>query len=268
MSSNVFSSRELGLSTLFAFLLQGAFIGLLAFAGDSRGAVIHEEKEVVNEVAIAVLPMIDDRPLLKLGSKKREKARLPDMWRKRAPRAVKRYEERSAPSEKAVDEVKEIPESKLADLQHEAPPEDAEIVEKVDDEILEEETPAETPELNEEGEADGSEEGTETDFLKARTIDLYGRKLASWLSSRFRPDMSAIPCEVLKGLSARISVQVGSGRLITGTSVRSLSGNATFDAKAQAYLSSLPGKQLPPPPPLYPDILPPTVHATLIVPCQ
>jgi hypothetical protein len=44
---------------------------------------------------IAVKPVIDELPLLKLGGKKPQKLKQPDMWTKQAP-AVRRYEARSA----------------------------------------------------------------------------------------------------------------------------------------------------------------------------
>jgi hypothetical protein len=192
--------------------------------------------------------------LLKLGSKDPVKPRLPDMWQKRAPRPVKRYEERSAPSDKAEDSEEAIPESKLADKDHEAPPEDAEIVKELEQELDDDEDPVEE-ELDEEGAADGSVDGTETDPLKARQVDLYRLKIAGWFNARFSPPTDSIPCEVLKGLSAGVSVQVGGNRQITGFSITSPSGNPTFDAKVNSTLSALSGQQLPPPPPLYPDIL-------------
>lgn len=255
MSQRAFSSTELLVASLLAVGVQIAFLGLLAFAGDSRGAVREEVVLLPDEIPIAVQPVMDDLPLLKLGSKTPLKPRLPDIWKKREPRPVKRYEERSAPSEEAEDSEDAIPDSKLADKKHEAPPEDAEIVDSVDDDLETPDEELEEEEMDEEGAADGSADGTETDPLKARQVDLYRLKIAGWFNARFRPPVDAIPCEVLKGLSASVAVQVGGSRQITGFSVTAPSGNPTFDAKVTSTLSALTGEQLPPPPPLYPDIL-------------
>lgn len=255
MTSQAFSSREIGVATTLAFLLQGAFFTLLAFYGSTRAISKKEVIELPKEIPIEVMPVIDELPLLKLGTKNPVKPRLPEMWQKRAPRPVKRYEERSAPSDQALDDPDEIPESELADKQHKAPPEDAEIVKKVEQELEDDDEPKEESPLTEEGAEDGSKDGTETDPLKARQVDLYKIKIASWFNARFSPPTDAIPCEVLRTLSAGVTVQVGDGRRIASFSIASPSGNGVFDAKVNSTMQALVGQQLPPPPPLYPDIL-------------
>ncbi len=250
-----FEGRELRLAVLLAFLVQVVFFALLAFFGDSRGLVRKEPPPSVKEIPIAVQPVLDELPLLKLGSKKKVKPRLPDMWKKRAPAPVKRYEERSAPSAEAPDDVEEIPESKLADKKHEAPPEDAELVKELDEELDDPDEDQELPEYDEEGAEDGSEFGTETDPLKARQIDLYRAKIAAWFIARFTPPTDQVPCDLLKTLSAGVVVNVGGNRTIAGFSLAAPSGNAAFDNRVKNTLSALIGEQLPPPPPLYPDIL-------------
>ncbi len=266
-----FEGREWRLAILFAVIVQIVFFSLLAFFGDSRGSVRTEEVPQIKEIPIAVQPVLDELPLLKLGSKQKAKPRLPDMWKKRAPVPVKRYEERSAPSAEAKNTVEDIPKSKLADKDHEAPPEDAEIVKELEQDLEEPDEDQEAPEYDEEGAADGSEFGTETDPLKARQVDLYRSKIASWFNARFKQPTDQIPCDQLKKLAASVSVSVGSNRNITGFSVTSPSGNATFDARVQSTMSALVGEQLPPPPPLYPDILGTTLSPLLSgkwAPCQ
>jgi hypothetical protein len=113
-----------------------------------------------------------------------------------------------------------------------------------------------------EGAPDGVKEGTETDPLKARIISQYQAKLAAWFNARFRPPTGEIPCEELKKLSSSVSVNVGANRNITGYSAAP-SGNAVFDAKVRATMDSLRGQELPPPPPLYPDILESTLFPRL-----
>lgn len=261
--SRTFTGREVGLALVFALLVQVVFFGLLAWFGDSRGQVRKEEVPQVKEIPIAVQPVLDELPLLKLGSKNKVKPKLPEMWQKRAPVPVKRFEERSAPSAQAEDNVDKIPESKLADKKHEAPPEDAEIVKELEQELEDPEEDQELPQYNEEGAEDGSEFGTETDPLKARQIDLYRTKIASWFNARFTQPTDQIPCAELKKLAANVSVSVGGNRTITGFTLTSPSGNSTFDQRVKSTMSALVGEQLPPPPPLYPDILGTTLSPRL-----
>ena len=61
-----------------------AFALLLVFAGTSRANVKPAEERARMEVPIAVHPILDDVPLLKLGGKKM-RAKLPDMWKKNPP---------------------------------------------------------------------------------------------------------------------------------------------------------------------------------------
>lgn len=244
-----FSQREVGIAVAFALLLQAAFFLLLTLANKTK---IEEKQEAKPElVPIAVKPVMDDLPLLKLGSK--QKAKLPDMWKKQPP--IKRYEDRAAPSTKADDKVEpKDPDKKLADKDHEAPPEDAEIAKQVDTQLEDSENKPENA-MNQEGAADGVKEGTETDPLKARAVDQYRMKLMAWFSARFKPPVEAIPCEELKKLSAGVLVQVSGDRSVASFSITRPSGNATFDAKVQSTMANLIGQELPPPPPLYPDIL-------------
>src|SRR5688572_24583373 len=265
-----FAPSEIVLCAVFGVLLEALLIAGIVLSGNSTLQVRRHEEPQEIAVPIAVQPVLDDLPLLKLGSKKDKlKPRLPDMWRKREPVPVRRLEERSAPSEKAEDRPDEIPESEIADPDHPAPDEDDEVVKEVD-QTLEEEPEEETPELNEEGDESGAATGTETDPLKARAVDLYRMKILSWFNARFRPPKDQVPCEVLRSLSAGVSVQVGGDRSVAGFSVTSPSGNAVFDASVQSTMSALVGQILPPPPELYPDILGQSVFPRLSgagVPC-
>lgn len=258
-----FTKGELRMALALALLVQVIFFALLALFGNTRGEVRKEAPPEMVEIPIAVQPILDELPLLKLGSKQVVKPKLPEMWQKRAPIPVKRFEERSAPSEEAEDDPDKIPESELADAKHKAPKEDDEIVKEVEQDLEEPKEDVEAPELNEEGAADGSEAGTETDPLKARQVDLYRSKIASWFNARFKQPTDSIPCDLLKKLAASVSVNVGGNRVITGFALTSTSGNATFDGRVNSTMSALVGEQLPPPPPLYPDILGTTLSPRL-----
>lgn len=263
-----FSGREIALCAIFGLLLEGSLITGIVVSGNTRVHIQKKEEPAELVIPIAVQPVLDDLPLLKLGSKK-DKLKLPDMWQKREPVPVRRLEERSAPSEKAVDSPDEIPKSEIADRDHPAPDEDDEIVKEVD-QTLEDEPTEEAPEFSEEGDESGVANGTEVDPLKARAVDLYRMKILSWFNSRFRPPKDQIPCETLRGLSAGVSVQVGGDRSVAGFTVTSPSGNAVFDASVQSTMNALIGQILPPPPELYPDILGQAVFPRLSgsgVPC-
>lgn len=254
-----FTSTEWTLAIVFALLMESGVLVLLALS-KNEAQVARREEVVKKEVPIAVKPILDELPLLKLGGKKKVKPKLPDMWKKQAP--IQRYEAKSAPSEKAEDTPEAIPTSKLAEKDAEAPPPDAEIAQKVDQELLDAAPDAEPIEEGE-GAPDGVKEGTETDPLKARAVSLYLAKIIGWFNARFRPPVGEIPCEELKKLSAGVAVNVGGDRTVSSYTVSSPSGNAVFDAKVRATMDSLIGQQLPPPPPLYPDILQSTVFPRL-----
>ncbi len=260
-AAGTFTTRHLVVGGVSAFLIQSS-LAVLFLMGATHTKIKAVEEKPPAEMPIAVQPVLDELPLLKLGSKKDKlKPKLPDMWKKQAPIPVKRYEEVSAPSDKAEDTPEAIPSAPVKENK-EAPPENAEIVKQVDQQ-LEDPPPDQPPppELQEEGAADGSKDGTETDPMKARAVDLYKAKIASWFSARFKqPDL---PCEVRKALSVSFAVQVGGDRTVASYTIRSASGNDVFDAKAKATVDALIGEELPPPPPLYPDILGSTVFPRL-----
>lgn len=249
-----FTPLEVGAAVLFALVLECGFFVLLVVAGSNRAEIQAKDEQLKREVPIAVKPVLDELPLLKLGGK-RVRAKLPDMWKKQAP--VKRYKAASAPSPKAGKTPDAIPTTEVTDA--EAPPPDAELAKEVDPELLDATPDSEVPNLDEEGAADGVKEGTEADPLKARAADLYRIKITAWFNARFRPPADQIPCEELKGLSAAVSANVGPDRSVVGFSLSRPSGNPIFDAKVNATMAGTVGQVLPPPPPLYPDILGGTV---------
>ena len=246
----MFKGREVALSALLAFVVEGGLLLLWVYAGAGTAHVTAAPIEGPNEIPIAVKPVVDETPLLKLGGKK--KAKLPDMWKKQAP--VQRFEETSAPSAKAAKTPEAIPSSKLTPLDASAPPPDAEIAKQVDQQLTDA-APDAAPTVEGEGTADGVKEGTEADPLKARAVSAYYGKLQGWFNARFRPPTEGAPCAELKKLGASVVVNVGGDRSVAGYSLVKPSGNSEFDARVRAMLDGARGEQLPPPPPLYPDIL-------------
>lgn len=252
MAVRAFLPQELALALFLAALVEGGLVGLIVVAGQNRAKVVAHEATEPEEIPIAVKPVMDDLPLLKLGSKK-VKAKLPDMWSKQAP--VQRFQESSAPSEKAEKTVDKIPTTPVAKADAEAPPPDAAIAKVVDQPVTDAAAPKEEPNLPTEGAADGVKNGTEADPLKARAANLYAAKLLGWFQIRFqRP--TDLPCEIVHGLSATAQISVGPDRTITSFTFSRPSGNAAFDAKVKASLDAVVGQELPPPPPLYPDLKP------------
>ena len=112
------------------------------------------------------------------------------------------------------------------------------------------------PNLGGEGAPDGVKNGTETDPLKAHAASLYRAKLDSWFSAHFAI-RGKIPFDQLEKLRATVRVDVSPSRTVAAYAISRFSGNATFDEILRGTLASLQssGAELPPPPPMYPDIL-------------
>ncbi|HEY4102700.1 MAG TPA: TonB C-terminal domain-containing protein [Polyangiaceae bacterium] len=254
MAARVFLAGEFARAGILAFAVEACLFTLFFAVGQNRAKIIAHEAPPPEEIPIAVKPVLDDLPLLKLGSK-HVKMKLPDMWTKQAP--VQRFEEKSAPSPKAEKTPEAIPTTPVATADAAAPPPDAAIAKEVDQKLTDAAAPKEEPNAPNEGAADGVKQGTETDPLKARASDLYRAKLIGWFQVRFHPP-TGLPCSVVHGLSSSAAVTVGPDRTITGYNIGRASNNAEFDAKVKATLDSLVGQQLPPPPPLYPDLTPQT----------
>jgi hypothetical protein len=258
---SAFAPVEIAVAAAVTATIQAAFFVLLAVAGAADARITPKEEPSPVETPMAVKPVMDDLPLLKLGS--RVKPKLPDMWKKQPPIPIERFEEKSAPSPDAKDSPSEIPSSAVATLDARAPPPDAEIAKQVDQELLDAGIKPEEVAAEGEGSPDGVKEGTETDPLKARAVSLYQARILGWFNARFRPPVDQVPCEELKKLSSAVAATVGPDRTVTGFSVARASGNAAFDAKVQATMQSIVGQQLPPPPPLYPDLqIGSSVHPT------
>ena len=109
---------------------------------------------------------------------------------------------------------------------------------------------------NGEGAPDGVKHGTETDPLKAQAVSLYRARLEGWFASRF-PIKGKIPFERLKDLRASARITVSGERTVAAFSVARPSGDAAFDEQVRAALAAIQssGAEIPPPPPMYPDIL-------------
>jgi len=109
----------------------------------------------------------------------------------------------------------------------------------------------------------GSGQGGEGDVLKTRAIGLYRAELVSWFMTRF-DIRGKIPFEVLKTLRAVALVSVTPDYTVGGFSLATTSGNPIFDAEVRATLAAVQssGATLPAPPPLYVDVLGPSLSVS------
>jgi hypothetical protein len=246
-----FSTRDVALAGASTALVEAILFIVVVAAGANSAKIKPKEAEAPRPVPIQVRPVLDDVPLLKQGGK--VKSKLPEMWKKQPP--VQRFEEKSAPSTKASKTPDALPTSPLAKPDAAVPPPDAETAKQVD-QVLLDATPDAAPTVEGEGSPDGVKEGTETDPLKARAVSQYQAKLTAWFNARFNsPTAADIPCDELKKLSASVSVNVSGERAVGSFAVARPSGNALFDERVQSTMQGTVGAELPPPPPLYPDIL-------------
>jgi hypothetical protein len=246
-----FTHRELWLAVIFAASIECGFFAMLVAAGASRGKVHAIDAPVPTELPIAVKPVLDDVPLLKLGGKKM-RPKLPDLWKKNPP--IQRFEAASAPSPMAPMTPDAIPSSPLARKDAgPPPPPDAAVAKQVDQVLLDAGPPLkETPQVVGEGAADGIKGGTETDPMKARAVGQYTQLIIAWFNARFRqPDLE---CDTLKTLSSVVAPTLGSDRTVTAFAIVRPSGNPTFDERIKSTMTNIVGQQIPPPPPLYPEI--------------
>ncbi len=259
-----FLPSEIVLAGGLAVIIE-ATLAILLVTATNHTRIRAKEEAVAEPTPIEVKPVLDDVPLLKLGSK-RMRAKLPDMWTKKPP--IKRYEAASAPSPKAEPVPEKIPDTPLVKPSAEAPPPDASIVKKVDQIIKADAGRPKQHNLAEEGAEDGVKEGTEKDPLKAFAVGQYRMKISAWFNARFKRPTGEIPCDVLKKLRASVTANVGGERTVTGYSIVKPSGNEIFDSRVKATLDGIVSgaAELPPPPPNYSDILGTSISVAFFVP--
>jgi hypothetical protein len=243
-----FSGGELITAISGAIVVQGMMVVLL-LAASASGKLKNKDEKPPEEMPMAVKPVADDLPLLKLGG---AKPKLPDAWQKKAPLPVPAEpSEDGAPSPQAKDDPEQ---SSKKPLSRDAGPPPTEAGAAVADNSQNAPDSGPAGEVVGPGAANGSKNGTETDPLKARALDIYRQKLLAWFNVRFKPPQGSIPCDELKKLSAGVSASVGGDRSVGGFTITRPSGNDVFDAKVKSTMESLVGQELPPPPQNYPDL--------------
>ena len=260
-----FQAHEIILAIGFSLLAQaGIFIALRS--SPSHLPAPEEPAHKAPPIAIkvnAAFELGEDAPILKFGGTP-DKSRLPD--REAPPIQKARAEEKTFVSTEAGKEAKDIPaeEKALAKPEEKPPPPEAEITKQVDTPVAPTAEAPKTPaNINEKGSQDGLKEGTETDPLKARAVDLYRARIISWFSRRFRVSGSGLSAGELKKYRVSATVELSEARGIVGYSIVP-SGNSAFDAAARSALEAAKGQSLPPPPEDYPDVVQSRIHLTFV----
>jgi hypothetical protein len=241
-----FDPQEVAIACVVAVLAQLAFV--LVFSLPSPELV---EADISNDNARPIAVSIT--PVLKLGSTIPSK--LPSQWQRKRPPPPK-TEPAALPSPRAAKTLEAIPKTNVPDASMPAPvatipPAIASTPSPETTATAAVTTPSSTP-----GSEQGATNGTETDPLKARAVDMYRQQVSAWFASRFNI-RGKLPFEQLRVLHAIANITVTGDRKVGTFSVARASGDPIFDAEVQATLARAQssGAELPAPPPLYPDIL-------------
>jgi hypothetical protein len=257
-----FQPSEVAVSALFGVaVLVGSGVALSVAALERPGLAPEIEKGTA--IPVKIVPVLDmDAPLLKLGGAP-NRYKLPDRWVKQTLKP--RVEQKAFVSTKASKREHDIPphDVPLAPASVKPPPSNAEIAKQVDTPVAAVVDAGPVANVSEVGHADGVREGTETDPLKGRAVDLYRAKIAAWFSGRFRVSGSGLPKAELTKYRVGAEVSVAADHTVIGYTLVP-SGNAAFDAAARATLEGAKGQQLPPPPENYPDVAQREIHITFV----
>jgi hypothetical protein len=240
-----FDAQDVTIATLFALLAQLAFVAVFSLPSPKL-----VEADISNDNARPIAVAIT--PVLKLGSKTPTK--LPSQWQRKRPVAAK-SQPAALPSPQAEKTVEAIPKSHLPDASvapsatASAAPEQPNLTTPQDDKNA-------AAAASTEGSEQGAANGTETDPLKGRALDMYKAQLAAWFQSRFHI-RGKIPFDTLKSLRSTVVISVTPDRKLEGFSITKAAGDGTFDAEVKETLSTIQssGAELPAPPPMYPEFL-------------
>jgi hypothetical protein len=240
--------------TVAAFVALSVPIWTLVLINLSNLAIQGAAPEITTGdlVPMQVTPVLDmEAPLLKLGSGKKVRVKLPDMWQ--PPPEPRQIDQREAHvSSKAGQTKDDIPPEDLELSDAGEPPDpDAEVVAETDNP----EEGSDAGDIPEgEGSPAGSPEGTETNPLKARAASLYHGRILAFLRSGF--SCPAVSDEEKKACRPAASVSIGGDGTVTSFTFSPCGSSAAIDSAAQASIGSKVGQQIPPPPENYPDMRP------------
>ncbi len=254
-----FLPREIALAWLGAILVEVAFVASF-YVVRSAPALDMPDADKGASIPVKVIPVLDeDSPLLKAGGK-RDPMKLPDRWIRKEP--VPRIENKAVVTTKASKAAEDVPEKNLKVASARVPP-DAPLAKQVDVEMPMPSASVAPANVDIEGSQDGSKDGTETDPLKARAVDLYRQRIIGWFTQRFRVTGSGLSQDELTKFRVGARVSLSADRRVTSFTITP-SGNAAFDGAANATLSGAQGEALPPPPENYPDIVQSTISLTFV----
>jgi hypothetical protein len=245
-ATSLFDSHEKAIAIAVAIIAQLVFVLVMQAPTPALvRADISDER--AQPIAVAITPV----PLLKLGSKTPSK--LPSKWQRQKPVAAK-TNDAPLPSPQATQTPEAIP-TRPAPTTSVAPAAEPDAGKTTPD-VTAPVDAGPVAAASGSGSPEGAKNGTETDPLKARAIGMYRAQLAGWFLSRFNI-RGKIPFEKLKTLHATAVVQVTPDRKVGGFTIVGPSGDPLFDGEVSITLrgTQSSGAVLPPPPPLYPDIL-------------
>lgn len=213
---------------------------LLFRLGEPKPVIVDLSDDNAKPVSVAITPIPDDLPLLKLGGKT---GKLPDMWMK--PKAAQ--QKKTAGDQPSTKADKEHAEKTSGDA---GVANDASSLDPIVGDA------ATDPNAASSGNPAGSDAGKEIDPAKAHAVDLYRAQLNAWFSGHFNI-RGKVPFDKLKTLKATVVVTVTSDRKVSGYDVVGGSGDDVFDDQLYRDLARVQasGAVLPAPPESYPDIL-------------
>ncbi len=221
----------------------------LAFFSTSSSAVrANISDDNARPIAVAITPVSS------IPGTPHHTGKIPRAWR-RHPRSAASTEP-SAPSHKIVPETTKPPEPAETDettKPAEPPPANSQDSEQPGPPASDDASPFE--ESGEES-GDGESDGDDANGLKTRAINIYRLELVAWFMSKFEI-RGKLPFDTLKNLRAVAAVSVSPDHTVTGYRLAVESGNPVFDEQVRSTLTKIQesGAPLPPPPPLYPELL-------------
>jgi hypothetical protein len=242
----VFDAQDITIATAVALLAQLGFVAAFSLPSPK---LVHADisNDNARPIAVAITPV------LKLGSKTPKQ--LPSQWQRKRPVAAK-SEPAALPSPQAEKTLEAIPKSShlpdagvAPNATDAAPPEQPNLTAPQDDKNA-------AAAASTEGSEQGAANGTETDPLKGRAMDMYKAQLGAWFQSRFHI-RGKIPFDTLKTLRASVVITVTPDRRLAGFSITKPAGDGTFDSEVRDTLTTIQssGAELPAPPPMYPEFL-------------
>src|ERR1700736_5387276 len=186
-AQRTFDAQDITIACAVALLAQLGFV--VAFSLPSPKLV---QADISNDNAQPIAVAIT--PVLKLGSKTPSK--LPSQWQRRRPLAAK--SQAALPSPQAEKTVEAIPKTHVPDASVGPWVADAGRVEQPNL-TAPADAGAGATAASTQGSEQGAANGTETDPLKARAVDMYKAQLAAWFAARFQI-AGKIPFDRLKTL--------------------------------------------------------------------